>query len=97
MAGSVSLQIGSRYLITLDDDRLVVSGPADRDPTAIAFQRPVRDMDATGLDERLILHQREDLPGRAVMAFISLAGGSPASVAEAVEFLGAEVEAASRE
>jgi hypothetical protein len=96
VAGSVGLQIGSRYLIAIDEDRLVVSGPADRDPTAAVFGRPVWEMDATGLDERLILHQREDLRGTSVMAFISLAGGTPESVAEAIK-RGVQVEALSRE
>jgi hypothetical protein len=96
VAGSVGLQIGSRYLIAIDEDRLVVSGPADRDPNAVVFGRPVWEMDATGLDERLILHQREDLRGTSVMAFISLAGGTPESVSEAVK-RGVLVEAMSRE
>ena len=66
------------------DDRLRILGPADRDPTKVAFERSIQDMDATGLNERLILNERSNIRGSAVLAFIALAGGSPDSVAEAV-------------
>jgi hypothetical protein len=84
VAGSVGLEIGSRYLIEIGDDRLRVLGPADRDPTAVAFDRSIDQMDATGLNERLILNERANVRGGSVLAFISIAGGSPDSVAEAV-------------
>lgn len=97
VAGSVSLQIGSRYLIALDDDRLRVSGPADQDPTAVVFERPVREMDATGLNDRLILNQPSNFRGGSILAFISLAGGTPESVAEAIEHQSVPFKAPSRE
>jgi hypothetical protein len=84
VAGSVALDIGSRYLIVIADDRLRVLGPADRDPTAVRFDRSIQDMDATGLNERLILNERSNARGASVLAFTGLAGGSPDSVAEAV-------------
>ena len=84
VAGSVGLDIGSRYLIVIADDRLRILGPADRDPTKVAFDRSIQDMDATGLNDRLILNERSDVRGGSVLAFIGLAGGSPEGVAEAV-------------
>ncbi len=82
--GTVGLQIGSRYLIALADERLRVLGPADEDPTSVVFERSVHEMDATGLNERLILNQRSNARGASILAFISLAGGTPEGVAEEV-------------
>jgi hypothetical protein len=84
VAGSVGLEIGSRYLIELGNDHLRVLGPADRDPTAVAFDRSIDEMDAIGLNGRLILNERAKVRGGSVLAFMSIAGGSPDSVAEAV-------------
>ena len=80
--GTVGLQIGSRYLIALDGERLMVLGPADEDPSSVVFDRSVHEMDATGLNERLILNQRSNARGASILAFISLAGGTPDGVAE---------------
>ena len=82
--GTVGLQIGSRYLIALDGERLRVLGPADEDPSSVVFDRSVHEMDATGLNERLILNQRSNARGASILAFISLAGGTPDGVAEEV-------------
>ena len=82
--GTVGLQIGSRYLIELADERLRVLGPADEDPSSVVFDRSVHEMDATGLNERLILNQRSNARGASILAFISLAGGTPEGVAEEV-------------
>jgi len=71
-------------LIEVAEDRLRVLGPADQDPTAVAFERSIDQMDATGLNERLILNERGSNYDRSVMAFISLAGGTPSGVADEV-------------
>jgi hypothetical protein len=84
VTGSVGLQIGCRYLIEVAEDRLRVLGPADQDPTAVAFERSIQQMDATGLNERLILSERGSSNQRSVLAFISLAGGTPSGVADEV-------------
>lgn len=95
--GTVGLQIGSRYLISLADDRLRVLGPADEDPTSVVFDRSVHEMDATGLNERLILNQRSNVRGASILAFISLAGGTPDSVAEEVVRAALAVQVPSRD
>ena len=95
--GTVGLQIGSRYLIALADERLRVLGPADEDPSFVVFDRSVHEMDATGLNERLILNQRSNVRGASILAFISLAGGTPDSVAEEVVRAALAEQVASRE
>lgn len=92
MTGSVGLQIGCRYLIEIAGDRIRVLGPADQDPTAVAFERSIHDMDATGLNERLILSERGSSNHRSVLAFISLAGGSPSGVADEVLEHGRQIQ-----
>ena len=82
--GTVNLEIGSRYLIAIADDRLRVTGPADQDPTSVVFERSIHEMDATGANDRLVLSQRSNVRGASVLAFIALAGGTPESVAEEV-------------
>lgn len=87
VTGTVGLRSGSRYLIALAGQRLQVLGPAEDDPTAVIFERPVGEMDATGFNERLVISQTGDAGNRKVLVFLALAGGTPESVAD--EILGA--------
>lgn len=87
VTGTVGLRSGSRYLIALAGQRLQVLGPAEDDPTAVVFERPVGEMDATGFNERLVISQTGEAGSSKVLVFMALAGGSPESVAD--EILGA--------
>lgn len=87
VTGTVGLRSGSRYLIALAGQRLQILGPAEDDPTAVVFERPVGEADATGFNERLVISQAGEAGSSKVLVFMALAGGTPESVAD--EILGA--------
>lgn len=87
VTGTVGLRSGSRYLIALAGQRLQVLGPAEDDPTAVVFERPVGETDATGFNERLVISQSAEAGSSKVLVFMALAGGTPESVAD--DILGA--------
>ena len=80
MTGTIGLSAGSRYSIQHDDERIQVLGPGDRDPKAVAFERSLIGIDATGMEGRLILTAQGGRGG-TVLVFSSVEGGDPASIA----------------
>ncbi len=59
-------------------------GPMDEDPTTVAFEAPIEAIDATGTNDRLIISLPARGRGGSVLAFIALAGSTPAAVAEEI-------------
>lgn len=84
ITGNVGLVAGSRYTIQVRDEQFQVLGPVDVDPTRVALERPVASMDATAYEGRLVISEPGRASGGVVLAFMSLAGGAPADVADAL-------------
>lgn len=84
ITGNVGLVTGSRYTIQVDGEHFQVLGPVDVDPARIALERPVSGMDATAFEGRLVISEPGRVSGGVVLAFMSLAGGSPVDVADAL-------------
>lgn len=84
ITGNVGLVAGARYTLQGEGDRFQVLGPVDVDPTRVALERPMSGMDATAFEGRLVISEPERPSGGVVLAFMSLAGGTPAGVADAI-------------
>lgn len=84
VTGSRGLQAGSRYGIALYGDDLRILGPVDIDPSAVAIRHALRGMDATGLQGRLIITATDGRRDQLALVFMSVAGGSPEGVADAI-------------
>lgn len=84
VTGSRGLLAGSRYGIALVGDHLRILGPVDVDPAAVAIAHPLRGVDATGLQGRLIITAGERRRERLALVFMSVAGGSAEGVADAI-------------
>jgi hypothetical protein len=84
VTGSRGLLAGSRYGIGLLGDNLQILGPVDIDPLAIVLTHPLRGIDATGLQSRLIITAGERRRERLALVFMSVAGGTPEGVADAI-------------
>jgi hypothetical protein len=84
VTGSRGLQAGSRYGIALHGDDLRILGPVDIDPSAVAIRHALRGMDATGLQGRLIITATDGRRDQLALVFMSVAGGSPEGVADAI-------------
>lgn len=89
ITGSVGLTPGSRYMLQIDGTTFRVCGPVDQDPSQVALSLPLASVDATAYENRLVLNERSRGSGGTVLAFMSLAGGTAASVAESLERLSA--------
>jgi hypothetical protein len=72
--GTASLVVGSRYVIVRHDDRLRLLGPVDRDPSAVALERPLASLTATAIGDRLVI--TEGHGDRLAIALGSLAGAN---------------------
>ena len=83
VTGSTSLESGRRYLITVHGPRLQILGPVETDPSAIALDRALAEMDATASEGRLVISGPGGRSG-TVLIFMSVAGGTPEKVAEAI-------------
>jgi hypothetical protein len=95
VTGTVGLQVGSRFTITNTGSRLRITGPDDQDPTKVAFEWPLADLEATGLNDRLILTQAGHVRRNVVLVFMALAGSTPADCAAAIEEAGVAADVAS--
>jgi hypothetical protein len=83
VTGTVGLTPGSRYAIQVDGVDLGIVGPADRTPKAVAFERPLHGVDATGLEGRLVI-SAPGSRGGTVLVFQSLDGGDTVAVAASI-------------
>jgi hypothetical protein len=72
--GTAGLVVGSRYAIVKHGLQLQLLGPVDRDPSAIALERPLAGLTATAIGERLIIS--EGSGNRLAIALGSFAGAS---------------------
>jgi hypothetical protein len=72
--GTAGLVVGSRYAIVKHGLQLRLLGPVDRDPSAIALERPLAGLTATAIGERLIIS--EGSGNRLAIALGSFAGAS---------------------
>lgn len=84
ITGNVGLTAGSRYTLEIEVDTFRILGPVDVDPSRVALERPLRGIDATAFEGRLIVNEPNGASGGVVLAFMSLAGGTPASIADAI-------------
>ncbi len=96
VTGSRGLQAGSRYGIALSGDDLRILGPVDINPSAVAIHHSLRGMDATGLQGRLIITATDGRRDQLALVFMSVAGGSPEGVADAIVTAADELERDSR-
>lgn len=84
ITGNVGLVAGSRYTLQIEGERFLVLGPVDIDPTRTALERAMPSMDATAFEGRLVISEPGRASGGVVLAFMSLAGGTPAGVADEI-------------
>jgi hypothetical protein len=96
VTGSRGLQAGSRYGIALFGDDLRILGPVDIDPSAVMIRHSLRGMDATGLQGRLIITATDGRRDQLALVFMSVAGGSPEGVADAIVAAADHLETDSR-
>ena len=83
VSGSRSLESGRRYIIAIHGPRLRVLGPVDIDPSAVALDRALADMDATADEGRLVVSGPGGKSG-TVLVFMSVARTTPDIVANAI-------------
>ena len=83
VTGSTSLESGRRYLIAVHGPRLQVLGPVETDPSAVALDRALAEMDATASEGRLVISGPGGRSG-TVLIFMSVAGTTPDMVAKAI-------------
>ena len=95
ITGSVGLTPGGRYAIEVDADTFRVRGPVDIDAERIAVERPLTAMAATAFESRLVVNERARGSRGAVLAFMSLSGGTPTQIAEEIVRLADAAQVAS--
>lgn len=83
VTGTVGLAPGSRYSIQIGESDLHIVGPADLSPKAVAFERALDGVDATGLEGRLVI-SAPGTRGGTVLVFQSLDGADASAVARTV-------------
>jgi capsular polysaccharide biosynthesis protein len=83
VTGSPSLEPGRRYILTIKGRQLQVLGPVDLDPALIALDRPLVDVHAIALDDRLVVTEPGSRSGLA-LAFMSIAGATTEGLATAI-------------
>jgi hypothetical protein len=96
VTGSRGLQAGSRYGIALFGDDVRILGPVDVDPSAVVIRHSLRGIDATGLQGRLIITATDGRRDQLALVFMSVAGGSPEGVADAIVAAADHLETDSR-
>jgi hypothetical protein len=84
VTGSVGLAPGSRYGIAVDGPSLLILGPVDADPKAIAIERELAGIEAVCFEDRLLVNRLLGGRHRLALVFASIAGGAPWSVAEEI-------------
>lgn len=82
MTGTIGLSPGSRYDIETDGTDLRVVGSGEKGRKAVAFERKLVGIDATGVENRLIISAAGGR-GATVLVFMSIDGG-PSAVADAI-------------
>lgn len=82
VTGTARLEPGHRYGIAIRGSRFLVVGPVDLDSKRIALDRPVADIQVSGLEGRLVVSEQ----GRSgvVLAFMSVAGSGLDDLAGAI-------------
>jgi hypothetical protein len=83
ITGSTALEPGHRYIISVDGARLRLLGPVNVDPSVVALELDMADMDATSMAGRLLISQHGGRSG-SVLAFMSVAGTTPDGLAAAI-------------
>ncbi len=82
LTGTIGLSPGSRYDIETDGTDLRVVGSGEKGRKAVAFERKLVGIDATGVENRLIISAAGGR-GATVLVFMSIDGG-PTAVADAI-------------
>lgn len=75
--GSVGLEIGHRYTIARGPSDLVITGPVETTPTAVAHRRELASIDPVGVDDRLVITGVGAGRGKYLLRFQAVAGMSP--------------------
>jgi hypothetical protein len=83
VTGTAGLQPGRRYGIGLSGSRLVILGPTDLDPGAVALERSAGEIEVSSVEGRMILSANGSRP-TFLLAFMSVAGAGPADVRQAI-------------
>jgi hypothetical protein len=83
IVGTTNLEPGRRYAMKIEAARLRLLGSLDVEPTVIALELDVRDMDATSVGGRLLISQPGVRSG-PVVAFMSIAGTTPDGLAATI-------------
>ena len=83
VTGNARLESGRRYGIAVHESRLQILGPTDIDPSAIVLDRPVRNVEASAIEGRLILSEPRARSG-LVLAFMSVAGATTDDLADMI-------------
>lgn len=74
--GTARLVVGSRYVIVRHDAVLRLLGPVDRDPSAVALERPLANLTATAIGERLVITEGPEERVSLALALGAFAGAS---------------------
>ncbi len=78
---SWGLTIGARYGLALDGPALLIVGPLDQTPSTVRVGRRVESVEATGLEDRLLISAAGSASSdRFYVAFVQLAGMTPSEV-----------------
>ncbi len=83
IAGSTSLTPGARYILSIDEDRLRLLGPVELNPSTVALEFDVAELDASVMGARLLISQQH---GRSasILAFMLVSGMTPENLASAI-------------
>jgi hypothetical protein len=73
--GSAEMVVGYRYLISLTEKTLQISGPVDVAPQRVVFKAPRATVEAAALDSDLVIGAETSSGDRVQLAFRSVAGG----------------------
>jgi hypothetical protein len=82
VTGTARLEPGRRYGIAICDTRFQVLGPVDIDAKVVALERPVADINVSGLEGRLVVS--EQTRSGMVLAFMSVSGAGLDELAGAI-------------
>ena len=83
IAGSTSLTPGGRYVFSIDGARLRLLGPVEVDPSTVALECNVAELDASVIEARLLV-SRQHGRSESILAFMLVSGMTPESLAAAI-------------
>ena len=83
VTGSMHLEPGRRYSIAVHGSRLQILGPTDIDPSTIVLDRPLGEIDASAVGDRLIFSEPRSTSGLS-LAFMSVAGSATDHLADMI-------------